>query len=213
MEPTHSRVLVGVVDDHDLLVAGVRALCSASQSPAQFAAGARTVRDLLHAHPRLDVVLLDVRLDDGSSTEENVRQLTQLGMHVILHADRSHREAVPILSRTAAQGLVWKNDSPRDLLRAVVGVAQGERWCPPDAQHSVDLTHRETEVLKLYATGLKYAETAAALQPPISVESVKTYLTRVRKRYEAAGRPASTRLELRRRALEDGLLTSQHSEI
>lgn len=213
MDPTHSRILVGVVDDHDLLVAGVRALCSASHSPAQFAAGARTVRDLLHANPRLDVVVLDVRLSDGSSTEENVGRLTQLGMHVLLHADRSHREAVPILSRTAARGLVWKNDSPRDFLRAVVAVARGEHWSPPDAQRSVDLTHRETEVLKLYATGLKYAETAAALSPPISVESVKTYLTRVRKRYEAAGRPASTRLELRRRALEDGLLTSQHSEI
>jgi len=213
VEPTHNRVLLGVVDDHDLLVAGVRALCTAPHSPVHFSAGARTVRDLLHPRPRLDVVVLDVRLGDGSSAEENVHHLTRQGIHVLLHADRSHREAVPILSRTAARGLVWKNDPPRDLLRAAVGIARGERWCPPDAQHAVDLTHRETEVLKLYATGLKYAETAAALQPPISVESVKTYLTRVRKRYEAAGRPASTRLELRRRALEDGLLTSEHSEI
>jgi DNA-binding CsgD family transcriptional regulator len=45
--------------------------------------------------------------------------------------------------------------------------------------------------------------------PPISVESVKTYLSRIRKRYEAAGRPASTRLELRQRALEDGILAPE----
>jgi DNA-binding NarL/FixJ family response regulator len=70
----------------------------------------------------------------------------------------------------------------------------------------VQLTHRETEVLRLYAAGLKYAETAAALEPPVSVESVKTYLQRVRRRYVEAGRPASTRIELRQRALEDGLL-------
>jgi hypothetical protein len=40
----------------------------------------------------------------------------------------------------------------------------------------------------------------------VSVESVKTYLTRVRRRYAEAGRPASTRMELRQRAIEDGLL-------
>lgn len=213
MEPTHSRVRIAVVDDHDLLVAGVRALCASAHSPAEFVAGARTVPDLVQARPRLDVVVLAVRLADGSTPEENVRVLARNGYQVLLHADRSHREAVPILHRSVASGLAWKNDSPRDLLRALVGVSRGDRWQPAECNHTVDLTHRETEVLRLYATGMKYSETAAALQPPISVESVKTYLTRVRKRYEAAGRPASTRLELRRRALEDGLLISEHSEI
>jgi DNA-binding CsgD family transcriptional regulator len=61
-------------------------------------------------------------------------------------------------------------------------------------------------VLVCYAQGRTYAETAQNLIPTISVESVKTYLSRIRKRYEAAGRPASTRLELRQRALEDGIL-------
>jgi hypothetical protein len=60
---------------------------------------------------------------------------------------------------------------------------------------------------------MKYAETAAALDPPVSVESVKTYLSRIRKRYADAGRPASTRIELRQRALEDGLLPPENGEL
>ena len=116
------------------------------------------------------------------------------------------REALPVLARTPARGLVWKNDPARTLMQAIVTVARGGLWSSPSSPKTVDLTHRETEVLRLYASGLKYAETAAALQPPVSVESVKTYLSRIRRRYDEAGRPASTRIELRQRALEDGLL-------
>lgn len=197
---------MGVVDDHDLMVAGVRALLSAQNSPAVFVAGADTVQGLLRTEREMDVVLLDVRLQDGSHPEENIQLLKSHGVPVLLHADRTHREAAPILARAGAHGLVWKNDPAIHLVRAIVAVAGGEQWMPVGGSHAVNLTHRETEVLRLYATGMKYAEVARSLEPPVSVESVKTYLSRIRKRYADAGRPASTRMELRRRALEDGLL-------
>lgn len=200
-------VSVGVVDDHDLLVAGIRALLSARNSPARFVAGAGTVDGLLRYGQPLDVVVLDVRLSDGSHAEDNIRRLAQAGHTVLLHADAQHREAGPICARTAAKGVVWKNDPARTLVHAIVTVASGGTWACRETAKPVDLTHRETEVLKLYASGLKYAETAAALDPPVSIESVKTYLSRIRKRYDEAGRPASTRIELRQRALEDGLIS------
>ena len=210
---TGDRIKVGVVDDHDLLVAGVRALLSTQNSPARFVAGAATVQGLLRTRHDFDVVLLDVRLHDRSDSEENIRVLDKNGFAVLLYADRSHREAAPILARSAARGLVWKNDPALQLLRAIVAVSKGEQWIPPNCTRPVDLTHRETEVLRLYATGMKYAETAAALDPPVSVESVKTYLSRIRKRYADAGRPASTRMELRQRALEVGLLPPENGDV
>jgi DNA-binding NarL/FixJ family response regulator len=203
---TGEKIRVGVVDDHDLMVAGVRALLSTQNSPARFVAGADSVPGLLRSQPELDIVVLDVRLHDGSLPEENIRLLKARGVPVLLHADRTHREAAPILTRAGAHGLVWKNDPAIHLLRAIVAVAQGDQWLPVGSPHSVNLTHRETEVLRLYATGMKYAQVARSLEPPVSVESVKTYLSRIRKRYADAGRPASTRMELRQRALEDGLL-------
>lgn len=206
-------IAVGVVDDHSLLVVGIRALLASPTSPARFVAGASTVPGLLQTRQDFDVVVLDVRLNDGSLPEENVRALANQGHTVLLHADLTHREAVPVLRRSPARGLVWKTDPARQLLRGIVTVASGERFDPAPTNHHVVLTHRETEVLRLYAAGLKYAETAAALNPPVSAESVKTYLTRIRKRYADVGRPASTRMELRRRALEDGLLPPEETQL
>jgi two-component system response regulator DevR len=206
VETANSRVLVGVVDDHDLLVAGIRALLSARNSPARFVAGANTVDALLETGEDFEVVILDVRLDDGSTAEDNIRRLAAEGVAVLLHADSRHREAPVTLDRSGAMGLVWKNDPARTLLGAIVTVSRGEPWVSHEEGIRVELTHRETEVLRLHVTGLKYTETAAALDPPVSVESVKTYLQRIRRRYDEAGRPASTRMELRQRALEDGLL-------
>lgn len=208
-------VRVGVVDDHDLLLAGVRALLAAPGSPARFVAGAHTVRALLDSAHDFDVVVLDVRLSDGSRCEDNVRALTERGHRVLLHADARHREAAPTLARTAAAGLIWKNDPAPRLIQALTTVAGGGRWALPAAvaAQPVALTHRETEVLRLYVAGLKYAETAAALDPPISIESVKTYLQRIRRRYDQARRPASTRMELRQRALEDGHLAPEDGSL
>lgn len=200
------KVRVGVVDDHDLLVAGIRALLSARNSPARFVAGAHTVNGLLEVDKDFDVVVLDVRLDDGSAAEDNIRRLTSEGHTVLLHADMRHREATPTLYRSGAMGLVWKNEPARTLLNAIVAVARGATWTSETDGTAVDLTHREAEVLRLYAAGLKHTETAATLDPPVSVASVKTYLQRVRRRYDQAGRPASTRMELRQRAIEDGLI-------
>ena len=205
-EVADTRTRVGVVDDHHLLVAGVRALLSSQQSPARFVVGADTVDGLLEADQPVDVVLLDVRLNDGSNCEDNARRLADAGLTVLLHADRRHREAVPTFDRVGAHGLVWKNEPVRVLLDAIEAVARGGRWSPPTGGTRVRLTTRETQVLQLYASGLKYADTAAAMRPPISLESVKTYRSRIRKRYDDAGRPASTRMQLRQRALEDGLL-------
>jgi DNA-binding NarL/FixJ family response regulator len=203
------RVRVGMVDAHDLLLAGARALMAMHSSPAEFVAGANTVEVLLKGGHQFDVVVLDVRLSDGSTAEENVRRLSAESWTVLLHADRRHREAGPVLRRSPASGLVWKNDGARALLDAIVTVGRGEEWTSEVDANTVDLTHRETQVLICYAAGRTYAETAQYLNPPISVESVKTYLSRIRKRYEAAGRPASTRLELRRRALEDGIVAPE----
>ncbi|MGZ4494822.1 MAG: hypothetical protein ACXVWU_08990 [Nocardioides sp.] len=211
--PRNGRVKVGVVDDHDLVLAGTRALMSAHNSHAEFVLGAKSVDNLLgHAH-ELDVVVLDVRLSDGSVAEDNVRRLQAHGWRVLLHADIRHREAGPTLQRSGAAGLVWKNHPVLTLLEAIVTVARGQAWSswvPEQSKGDTPrLTQRELQVLRSYACGHTYAETAAKLDPPIGVESVKTYLARIRKRYDDAGRPAATRIELRQRALEDGIIAPE----
>ncbi len=48
--------------------------------------------------------------------------------------------------------------------------------------------------------------TSAAARSQVGYETAKTYLRRVREKYAKAGRPASRKAELIRRAAEDGYL-------
>lgn len=75
---------------------------------------------------------------------------------------------------------------------------------PAPAAAAVVPTTREAEVLGLYLSGLAAKQVAHRLG--LKESTVKEYLRRVRARYAAAGRPASTRMELYFRAVEDGLL-------
>jgi DNA-binding NarL/FixJ family response regulator len=67
-----------------------------------------------------------------------------------------------------------------------------------------NLSEREQKVLVLYASGLKLASVARQLE--ISPHTCKEYLDRVRAKYAAAGRQASTKIDLYREAVRDGFI-------
>ena len=69
---------------------------------------------------------------------------------------------------------------------------------------SAHLSPAEERALRLYAQGYSTIEVAERMD--VGYETAKTYLRRVREKYARAGRPASRKSELIRRAAEDGLL-------
>jgi DNA-binding CsgD family transcriptional regulator len=73
-----------------------------------------------------------------------------------------------------------------------------------DAAQPVHLSAAEEKALRYYAQGLSTAEVGRRME--IGYETAKTYLRRVREKYAKAGRPASRKAELIRRAAEDGYL-------
>ena len=81
------------------------------------------------------------------------------------------------------------------------GSATGADHDQPGAAH---LSAAEERALRLYAQGYSTVEVAERMD--IGYETAKTYLRRVREKYAKAGRPASRKSELIRRAAEDGLL-------
>jgi len=66
------------------------------------------------------------------------------------------------------------------------------------------LSTSEREALVLYAGGSSMSEVASQMN--VQYETAKTYLRRTREKYARAGRPASTKADLIRRAAEDGYL-------
>jgi two-component system uhpT operon response regulator UhpA len=208
-----AAVRVAVVDDHESVRLGLKA--AFLDEGYQFLLAAATVRELVDglAGRECDVVVLDLSLGDGSSVTENVKQVQALGSAVLVHsiADRvaSVREALA----AGAAGVIPKSSATRTVIAAAASVARGEvlnnlEWATAiDADGDfarAELGRREREILHLYASGLPLK--LAAQQLGISYSTAREYLDRIRVKYVEVGRPAPTKVDLLRRAVEDGIL-------
>jgi DNA-binding NarL/FixJ family response regulator len=69
------------------------------------------------------------------------------------------------------------------------------------------LSAREREVLSLYASGMSLKQVAYELQ--IKQSSAKEHIDRVRVKYARLGREAATKVDLFKRAVEDGILSGE----
>lgn len=206
-------VRLGIVDDHPAIAAGVPAGLAGLVDLAPGCPVAATVDDLVAAAPGLDLVLLDIRLQDGSAPADNVRRLVGRGWPVLLFTQVMHPGVVATCLRAGAQGVVGKHEDWAVLGEAVQTVLRGEHHMTADWAAAVQalvagptpaLAPREAQVLGLYAAGLPLKSVARRLS--VGEETAKEYLARVKRKYLDAGRPARTRTDLYRRAVEDGLV-------
>lgn len=203
---------VGIVEDHDLLAVGLAALLEPIEE-AVVVASARTVDELLACTSDLDLVLLDLRLADGSRPGPNVARLRRTGAEVLAYTSGEDPALVREAARADVIGMVSKGERTDVLLDAVRNALRGEVVASTDWAAAIDsdaqvdavaLTPRETEVLGLYASGEKADRVARLLG--VSRETVLDHIRHIRAKYAGAARPAHTKVDLYRRAVEDGVL-------
>jgi len=206
-------VRVAIVDDHESVRFGFAELCK--REGFQLVASAASVRELV---PQLEghdcqVVVTDLSLADGSLVSENVETLVGLGPAVLIFSIADKPSLIRAAIRAGATAVVAKSQSMAALAEAIELSAQGiivnnaETSAIIDADHdfkNAQLTPREREVLSLYATGMSMKQVAYALD--IKPSSVKEHIDRVRVKYARLGREAGTKIDLFRRAVEDGIL-------
>ena len=195
---TSPRVRVLIVDDDDLMRAGLRGVLSSDEG-IELVGEASDGRDASYRVrvTRPDVVLMDVRmpdLDGISATRELLDAFPDVKV-VILTTFEQDDYIFGALS-AGASGFLLKRTRPEELIAAIHTIAAGdsllspsvtsrviERMAgqpPPDAARDPrldELTPRETEVLKLVARGLSNAEIAGELV--IEESTVKTHFKRV----------------------------------
>ena len=160
------------------------------------------------------LVILDLRLEDSSTPTQNLREIEQRGLPVIAYTSAES----PILVREAIAGgvlaIVRKSGPSSDLVLAIQDALDGRPSAGLDWAAALDadedfvgdyLAPIEADVLAHYAEGEK-SETVAHILS-LSKNTVNTYVARIRDKYRAAGRPADTRVDLFRRAAEDGLVS------
>ena len=118
-----------------------------------------------------------------------------------------------------AAGVIPKASPMSTVIGAIATVANGEvlnnvEWASAiEADRDfakAQLGRRERDVLHLYASGLPLK--LVALQLGIAHSTAREYLDRIRAKYIEVGRPAPTKVDLLRRAVEDGILPGLDGE-
>ena len=207
---------VALIDDHESVRLGLEAACARAQNVVVFSGsdvtGYLDWRSCSGAPPA-DVVVLDLTLGDGTTVTENVRRLVADGSSIIIHSVADRPAAVREALAAGAAGVVSKASPIGDVIGAISTVAGGEplnnvEWASAvegdRAFADAQLSARERDVLRLYAAGLPLKVVADRLG--VAYSTAKENITRVRVKYVEVGRPAPTKVDLLRRAMEDGIL-------
>ncbi|MFM9377471.1 DNA-binding response regulator [Gordonia sp. VNK21] len=207
---------VGMVDDHRSPVWGVERILQ-DVTDLELAASAATVGELLTQTTELDVVLLDLRLGDGTTPMENVSRLGEHGIRTVVYTSGEHPDLLRSAARAGTLGVVLKSASEEQIVAAVRAAGRGQEvltteWAAaidgdPNLD-AVDLSPQLQRVLTLYASGGTSVSVGQELG--VAPDTVNEYLKRIRQKYADAGRPTRTKLDLFKRAVEDGWLPMPH---
>jgi len=192
-------VRVLIVDDDDLMRAGLRAMLS-SDSEIEVVGEAATGRTAVGAARKLrpDIVLMDVRMPDGDGIAATRDVLaTAPAVRVVILTTFEDDDYIFGALAAGASGFLLKRTRPEDLLAAIHTVAAGDSLLSPSVTRTViermaaapppaagaaarllaGLTPREREVLELVARGLSNGEIATMLV--IEESTVKTHVKRI----------------------------------
>lgn len=214
-----ATVRVALVDDHEAIRLGLEV--ALTERGHVVAAAASTVQELLGrlGGQEVDVVVLDLSLGDSSSITENVKAVQGLGAAVLIHSIADRVALIREALAAGAAGVIPKSSPTATVIDAVETVAEGQvlnnlEWASAiDADRDfakAQLGRREREILHLYASGLPLKLAAERLG--IGYSTAREYLDRIRAKYVDVGRPAPTKVDLLRRAVEDGILPDLGAE-
>jgi len=205
-------IRVALVDDHETVLLGLRAMLADVPDLELVWSGA-TVPEFLAAGVDVDLVLLDLRLSDGSSPELNVHALHETGAPILAFTSAENPYHIRRAAQAGICGVLRKSEAASDIVASIRAAASGETvpgldWAAaidgdPDLP-AVGLSDRQREVLSLYASGEDAGTVAAMLH--LSPQTVQDYVARIRTKYAESGRPARSKMDLYKRAVEDGYL-------
>jgi DNA-binding NarL/FixJ family response regulator len=203
-------IRVAAIDNHEIVRDGIASRLLTEGADLVLAASTASVEEFLDLDAAVDVILLDLGLESGMSTEW-IPTLIDRGQ-VLLYTT----EERPVPLRRAVQlgvsGVLLKSDSPRTMIAAIRSVADGDFCCSGPTAHALltdettvaDLSARQVEILRALDEGLDYRQTAALLQT--SEASVKTHLQRVREKFRKIGIEPGNAHHLTRLAAQQGHL-------
>jgi len=190
------------IEDHRMLIDGLRAWAG-TLPDMRLTLVVPTVDELLeNGTGTYDVVLLDPMLRAEPDPAVNVRRLIEAGNRVLVIDQSADLSMVAPSLAAGAHGYLTRDHDTAALAATIRSIAAGgNAWTPGPTrvpgQHGPGrppLSEREHRVLMAYVSGLTLDSAARSLG--ISPETARTYLKRVKAKYQQAGLPVYTKLDL-----------------
>ena len=196
---------VMLVDDHEIVRDGIRAMLDA-EDDIVVTSEAGTVREAIdEAHrTKPDVVVMDVRLSDGSGIEAT-REIRAMhpATKVLMLTSFADDEALFASIMAGASGYVLKQVKSGDLLRAIRSVGAGDSLLDPSVTTAVldrlrkgkhlmkdeklaRLSPQEERILTQIADGKTNREIGESLK--LAEKTVKNYVSSILSKLEVARR-------------------------
>jgi DNA-binding NarL/FixJ family response regulator len=208
-------IRIVIVDDHDLVREGIRALLEQDpelQVVGETGDGQEAIR--LAARLRPDVLLMDVNLPGGmgglEATQTIVRDCPDV--KTIILTQYENREYIKRAIHIGARGYLLKRSVSAQLKEAIRTVARGERYLHPlaaeelvelvtsgrtlDEDEYEQLTAREKQVFKLLAEGKTSRDIAKYLN--ISLKTAMTHRTNIMAKLNMHSRTELVRYAIRK---------------
>ena len=192
---SEDQIRVMLVDDHEVVREGLRTLLARNKNMlvvAEAATMAEAVEAAARAKP--DVIVMDVRLPDGSGVEacRTIRE-ARPETKVIMLTSYADDEALFASIVAGAAGYLLKQTRGQAVIDAITSVAQGRSLLDPDVTGKVlervrrgrededpafaSLTDQERKVLEQLAEGKTNREIGQVLF--LSEKTVKNYVSRI----------------------------------
>lgn len=211
-----------LVDDHEIVRAGLRTVLT---GPGLEVVGeAATVSEAIDAAQRLkpDMVLMDVRLPDGSGVEACRKiRAAQPRTKVLFLTAFEDEDALLATVFANADGYLLKEIGSGNLVRAIHAAASGLSVLDPDSRRRIlerahaqatarpnavdgELSAQEHRVLTLVAEGKTNKEIALAMH--LSPKTVKNYLSHVFQKLQVTRRSEAAACFVRAIPRQEGRL-------
>jgi len=205
MSPRSAPLRVMLVDDHEIVRDGIRAMLE-TQDDIIIATEAGSVRDAIDeaARTRPDVIVMDVRLTDGSGIEATREiRAARPATKVLMLTSFADDEALFASIMAGASGYVLKQVKSNDLLHAIRAVGAGDSLLDPSVTTAVldrlrkgkqlmgdeklaRLSPQEERILQQIADGKTNKEIGDDLS--LAEKTVKNYVSSILSKLEVARR-------------------------